>query len=258
MGRTLSLSFPVKRLCLASLLTVGIIAQRMEGQDRGVSVTGSGGYGIFNLAAVDAKNAADVAGWSALGVPLSNFVSVKQSPFFSGRVTYRTTREFAVSLYASTFSKSASASYRGSDTQLQLDRSVGATDITVGIAYYPAAQPYGFQWYLQTNLGVILARASANAYGEQASKQGAVTVMVPLVNSEANYRKTKTCAAFCLGADVPLSSGVFLKGEGGYRVAQVGQLNADTVDFGVPGTQISTTIFDYSGLVVSLGVGIDF
>jgi hypothetical protein len=149
-----------------------------------------------------------------------------------------------------------SASYSGSDTQLQLDRSVGATDITVGIAYYPSQQPYGFEWYVQTNFGAILARASANAHGQQASKQVAITVMVPLVNSEANYKRTKTCALFSVGVDVPLLSGVFLRGEGGYRVAQVGQLNGDSIDFSVSGTQMSTTLFDYSGFIVSLGVGV--
>lgn len=228
----------------------------MDGQDRGVSISGSVGYGVLNLAAVDAKNAADVAGWTARGVPLSDFASVKQSPCFSGRVAYRYTREFAISLNASAFSKSTSASYSGSDTHLQLDRSVSATDITFGVAYYPALQPRGFQWYLQTTLGAIVARASANAVGEQASKQGAVTVMVPLVNSQANYTKTKTCAAFFVGADAALLGGTFLKAEGGYRIAAVGQLNADIIDFGVSGTQMSTTLFDYSGFIVSLGVGI--
>ena len=250
MGRSLT------RVCAALLLTISAVQQSTLGQDRTFSITGSVGYSLLSLGAVDAKNASDVVGWSNLGIPVSNFGSVKQSPFFSGRISYRYTRDFSVSIYGSYFSRAVSSSYDGSDAVLQLERSVGATDLSLGIAYFPAAQPYLFQWYLQVNLGVILARGTAKAVGSQAAKPADVVVMVPLVDTEGKYKKAKTSAAFCVGADMPLFQRVFLKGEAGYRVAQVGELDGDITRFGVQSNETSTTSFNFSGFVVSVGVGI--
>jgi hypothetical protein len=182
---------------------------------------------------------------------------VKRSPFFSGRATYRATRDFAVSVYASYFSEAVSSSYDGPDATLRLDRSVGATDLAFGVAYYPPSQPYFCQWYIQVNLGVIVARATAKAFGSQASKPAGVVIMVPLSDSEGNYKKTKTSAGFFIGADLPLIRPMFLKGEAGYRVAQVGELDGDLTRFGVQSSQSSSTLFDYSGFLISVGVGIE-
>jgi hypothetical protein len=258
MGRNCSFGYSLSRACCVVLLTAGAIQQPALAQDRTFSVTGSAGYGLLNLGAVDAKNASDVVGWTSLGFPLSNIASVKQSPFFSARMTYRYTRDFAISLYGSYFSKTVSSSYNGSDAVLKLDRSVGATDLYLGIVYYPAAQPYLFEWYLQANLGVILARGTTRTVGSQAVKSGGVTTMVPFDDSEGKYKKTKTAAAFFVGANMPLARWVFLKGEAGYRVAQVGELDGDVTSFGVQSTITTTTPFDFSGLLVSVGAGIEF
>lgn len=251
MGRSLT------RVCAALLLTIGAIQQPTLSQDRTVSITGSAGYGLLSLGGVDAKNASDVVGWNNLGIPVSDFASVKQSPFFSGRITYRYTRDFAVSMYGSYSSKTVSSSYNGSNAVLQLDRNVGATDLSLGVSYYPAIQSYLFQWYLQVNLGVILARATAKAVGTQATKPAGFIVMVPLVDSEGKYKKAKTSAAFFVGADIPLFQQVFAKGEAGYRVAQVGELDGDITRFGVQSNEPSTTLFNFSGFVASIGVGIE-
>jgi hypothetical protein len=80
---------------------------------------------------------------------------------------------------------------------------------------------------------------------------------VPLVDSDGNCKKAKTSAAFFVGADVPLFLRVFLKGEAGYRVAQVGELDSDITRFGVQSDGSSTTLFNFSGFVVSVGVGIE-
>jgi hypothetical protein len=245
------------RASCAFLLTIGALHPSALSQDRTFSLTASGGYGLLSLSAVDAKNTSDVVGWGNLGIPVNEFASVKQSPFVSGRITYRYTRDFSVSLYASYFSKTVFSSYGGSDAVLQLERSVSATDLSLGIAYYPAVQPYLFQWYLQVNFGVLMARATAKAVGSQATKPAGVIVMVPLVDSEGNYKKTKTSAAFFVGADFPLFLRFFLKGEAGYRVAQMGELEGDITRFGVQSNESSTTPFDFSGFVVSIGVGIE-
>ena len=245
------------RVCCAILLATGAVQQSTFGQDRTFSITGSAGYGILSLSAVDAKNASDVVGWGSLGIPVNDFASVKQSLFFSGRMTYRYSRDFSVSLYGSYFSKTVYSSYDGSNAVMQLERSVGATDLSLGIAYYPRAQPYLFQWYLQVNFGVFLPRVTAKTVGTQATKPAGFIIMVPLIDTDARYKKTKTFAAFFVGADMPLFQHVFLKGEAGYRVAQMGELDGEISRFGVQNNQPSVTLFDFSGFLVSLGVGIE-
>jgi hypothetical protein len=207
MKRNTLLGRSLTRICSALLLTIGAIQQPALGQDRRFSISGSAGYCLLSLGAVDEKNAADVVGWSNLGIPVSDFASVKQSPFFSDRVTYRFSREIAFSFYGSSFSKSVSSSYDGPDAVLQLERSVGATDLSLGVASYPAVQPYLLQWYLQVNLGVILARASTKAVGTQNTKPTDIGFVSTLVDSEGNYRKTKPCAAFPSGPTCHCSSG---------------------------------------------------
>jgi len=245
------------RVCVALLLAIGAIQQPAHGQDRTFSITGSAGYSLLSLGAVDDKNASDVVGWGNLGIPVSSFSSVKQSPLFSGRISYRFSREIAFSIYGSAFSKSVSSSYDGPDAMLHLDRSVGATDLSLSVAYYPAVQPYFLQWYLQVNLGVLLARASTKAVGTQNTKPAGVGIASSLVDSEGDYKKTKPDASFSVGADVPLLAGMFLKGEAGYRFAQMGQLEGDITQYGVHSTETSTTSFDFSGFMISVGVGIE-
>ena len=256
MRRKSPLGRSLLRIFAALFLIICTIQQPAPGQDRTFSITGSAGYSLLSLGAVDDKNASDVMGWGNLGIPVSGFASVKQSPFFSGCLTYCFSREIAFSIYASSSSKSVSSSYDGPDAILHLDRSVGATDLSLGVAYYPAIQPYFLQWYLQVNLGVILAHASTKAFGTQNTKPTDVGFVSPLVDSEGKYTKTKPCAAFSVGADMPLYLGIFIKGEAGYRSAQVGELNGDITQFGVHSNETSTTFFDFSGFIVSLGVGI--
>ncbi len=257
MGRNSPFIHLFSRVCCAILLTVGTSQQQTVAQDRTFSITGSAGYGLLNLSAVDERNASDVVGWTNLGIPVNDFASVKRSPLFSGRMTYRYSRDFSVSLHGSYFSKTVYSSYDGSEAVLQLERSVGATDLSLGVAYYPAVQPYLFEWYLQVNFGVFMPRVTARTVGTQATKPAGVIVMVPLVDTDARYKKTKTFAAFFVGADMPLFQRVFLKGEAGYRVAQMGELDGEITRFGVQINQPSITLFDFSGLIVSVGVGVE-
>jgi hypothetical protein len=257
MRRTSLLARSFSYICAALFLTTGVMQQSALGQDRTFSVTGSAGYSLLSLGAVDDKNASDVMGWGNLGIPVSGFASVKQSPFFSGCISYRFSREIAFSVSGSSFSKSVSSSFDGPDAQLQLERSVGATDLSLGVAYYPAVQPYFLRWYLQVNLGVLLAHASTKAIGTQNTKPAGVGIVSPLVDSEGDYKKTKPYAGFSVGTDVPLLTRIFLKGEAGYRFAQMGQFDGDITQFGVHSNETSATSFDFSGFMISVGVGIE-
>jgi hypothetical protein len=257
MRRSLPLGCSLTRVCVALLLTAGAIQQPALAQDRTFSISGSAGYSFLSLGIVDAKNASDVVGWNNLGIPVSDFPSVRQSPFFSGRLTYRSTRDLGFSVYGAYFSKSVVSAYVGPDASLQLERSVGATELSLGVTYYPAVQPYFLQWYLGVNLGVFYARASTRAFGTQSTKPSDVGISSPLVDSEGAYKETKPSVSLSVGADMPLLLGIFMKGEAGYRFSQIGQMSGDITQSGVHSIETSTTSFDFSGFLISVGVGFE-
>jgi hypothetical protein len=222
------------------------------------SLSGSVGYAILRLNQVDDDNRADVEGWNALGIPLGPLGSLKQSSLLSGRLAYRSNREIGFSLTVHDQSKEVTTDYEGSDAMLSLKRGVSSTDVLLGISYYPSAQPYFLEWYVEVGVGVIMGRANANAHGTQTVKVGSTTTLTPLVDTDGTYKKSRTVATFCLGAEIRILRPFFLHFEGAYRFAPLGTLNGDINRSGQHSTQDSVTEFDYSGFLISGGVGIEF
>jgi hypothetical protein len=238
-----------------TILFLGVISypHTLHGQYRKWSVGASVGYNLLNLDAVDEKNQSDVQGWSRQGLLVGQLGSVKHSPFYSVCVSYRYDREFGVSLAGSYWTKTVSSSYNGPDASLQLERGVGSTDFVVGISYYPSARPVFLEWYVQTNLGVSLARATAKAVGTQMVKSGSVLIPVTFVDTDGTYKKSKAIVGVLVGADMPLIGALSLKTEAGYRFAQFGTMDGDVTQMGQHSVQTSTIEFDYSGFQVGAG-----
>jgi hypothetical protein len=237
-------------------VAVGPTSQLLFSQYRKLSVTACAGYSTLNLGGVDEKNQSDVVGWAAQGIPVSQFASLKRSPFYSAGVSYRFEREFALSLSWSYWRKTVSSSYDGPDAKLRLDRGVGATDIVLGIAYYPGAQPYFLEWYFRANAGLEFARATATAVGSRHVILGAVTPFDPFIETNGLYTKTYANAGIAVGADVPLFRGAFLRAEATYRFANVGAMDGEITSFGERTVETSSIGFNFSGLL--LGAGIKF
>ena len=236
------------------LLGVASTPQMLHSQYRKWSLMAAVGYNRLNLDAVDEKNQADVDGWGNQGIPVGTFASVRRSPFYSAGVSYRYNREFAISLTASYWSKTVSSSYDGPDAELHLDRGVGSTDVVLGIAYYPSVRPYFLEWYIQTNLGLAMARASARAVGSRMQKDGSVLIPVLFVDTEGTSAKSKMSAGLSMGADIRLFSGFSLTMAAGYRFAQLGILESDITRFGQHSKEPTTIEFDYSGVLASAGL----
>lgn len=244
---------------LGILVLSGIVfdSQPLYAQYRKWSVSASAGLNRLNLAAVDNKNASDVAGWANLEIPVSDFASVKISPFYSLGVRYRSDRDFAISLSGTYWNKTVTSSYDGSDAILHLDRSVGSTDIMFGVSYYPAAQPVQFEWYIQGNVNLTMARATAKAVGSQGQKPGGTIILVPFIDTDGKYKKSSLSAGLGVGADMRLARGFSLTANAGYRFAQLGTMEGDISRFDVHTTEASTTEFDFSGLQISAGIRFD-
>ena len=232
--------------------------QSLLSQYRKFSVTASVGYSSLNLGEVDNKNQSDVFGWTDQGVPVSQFGSLKQSPFYSAGVSYRLDRELGFSLTWSYWRKSVSAAYSGSASSLSLDRGVGSTDYTLGISYYPDIQFSFFEWYCKLNLDLEYARATASAEGTQTFNISGVLLSMPLVETEALYKKRKTALSLAVGADVPIIRHVFVNAEAAYRFAQLGNLEGDITQFGESSVETSSVAFDFSGFLVGAGLRIEF
>ena len=235
------------------LLGVASTPQMLHSQYRKWSITAAVGYNRLNLDAVDEKNQSDVDGWGNQGIPVGTFASVQRSPFYSAGVRYRYDREIAISLTASYWSKTVSSSYDGPDAVLHLDRGVGSTDVVLGIAYYPSARPYILEWYIQTSLGLAMARASARAAGSRMRKDGSVLIPVLFVDTEGTSAKSKMSVGLSMGADMRLFGGFSLTMAAGYRFAQLGILESDITRFGQLSKEPTTIEFDYSGVQVSAG-----
>jgi hypothetical protein len=245
------------RGCLIwTILFLGVLSfpHTLHAQYRKWSVGAAFGYNQLNLNSVDEKNQSDVAGWARQGLFLGQLGSVKRSPFYSLGVSYRYDRDLGVSLTGSYWTKTVSSSYNGPDASLQLERGVGSTDIMLGISYYPSVRPFFLEWYVQTNLGVSLARATAKAVGSQMIKTGPVLIPVTFVDTDGTYTKSKISVGILVGADIPLIGGLSLMTEAGYRFAQFGTMDGDVTQMGVQSVQTSTIEFDYSGFQVSAGL----
>ena len=241
------------------VLLSGIVldSQPLYGQYKKWSVTASVGLNRLNLAAVDNKNSSDVAGWANQGIPVADFASVKISPLYSVGVRYRSDREFALSLTGTYWNKTVSSSYDGSDAILHLDRGVGSTDLMFGVSYYPGAQPPQFEWYIQGNIDLTMARATAKAVGSVGQKPGGTMILVPFIDTDGKYKKSSLSAGLGVGADMRLGGAFSLTGYAGYRFAQLGTMEGDISRFGVQTTESSTTAFDFSGLQISAGIRYD-
>jgi opacity protein-like surface antigen len=245
------------RLGIAIAAMVILCSSQLYAQRHPWSLTASAGMSVLNLGTVDDDNAADAEGWAAQGYPVSRFPSLKQQLLYSMRVSYRYDREFAVSLLAFYSSKTVQSAHHSPDDGLDLSRGAGATDIILGIAYYPAARPYFLEWYVQATFGLTFAQARANAVGFRNVKIAGVPTPEPFVDTDAKFSKTKTSVGVGAGIEIPVMSRVSINAEAFYRFAQVGAMSGTLTRFG-DRTDATTTIeFNYSGFLLSTGIRIE-
>jgi hypothetical protein len=107
-------------------------------------------------------------------------------------------------------------------------------------------------------MALTLARATAEAHGTEVGKIDGVPYPITTVETAATYRKSKLSLEASLGADVYILRPFFLRIEGGYRFAPMGKMEGDVVRFGQHTSETSSIEFDYSGILLTAGVGITF
>ncbi len=242
------------------LLAVTIIAfhQRAWSQERTLTVNASVGYKLLQMKDVDGDNQRDVEAWNDQGIPIGPFPPLKATLSLSISVSYRFNRDNAVSLSIATMSRQVVTSYNGPDATLDMKRSVGSTDITIGVVQYFRPLLYSVDWYAGVEVGLMFARADAEAFGTRTFTVSDSTETLTFLDTKAAYRATKIIVNFNLGAQVQVFEPMMVKLDVSYKFGGVGKMDGDVSRIGSTTHETTSIGFDYSGFVFNVGLGVVF
>lgn len=225
-------------------------------QEETFSVNISAGFARLQLDQVDDDNQRDVEGWNRQGVFIGPFPSIKNAFLLSVKGVYRYDREVAFSFSISNGSREVSTSYTTSEQTLTLIRSVGFTDVTVGVLYHFSLYSGRAESYIGGEAGLMNARAEAEAYGAKTTKIVDSTQTIITADTKGKYSAGKTMASVIVGATARVVEPLFLRAEAQYKVGNVGRMNGRVTRIGSEREETTSIEFNYSGFLFTLGIGI--
>lgn len=241
-----------------SFLLALLALQISSAQEHTFLFSVSAGLARMSLDQVDEDNQRDVEGWNLQGVPIGSFPSMKNAFMLSLKGSYRYDRDIALLFSISDASQEVSTSYNTSDQTLELIRSVGFTDATFGVLYHFPLYYDIAESYAGAEIGVMWARARAKAYGTRTRKIADSTETVPTVDTKGTYKANKTIVNALAGMTVQVFEPLFLSAELKYKVGKVGKMDGHVTRIGDERDETTSIEFDYSGLLVTLGLGVRF
>ena len=239
------------------LVLLVMISENAEGQDLRWAVSGSIGYASLAMDEVNEENRTDVQTWNELGIPLEPFPPLQSSVVFSGRLTYRFQPNFALSISIGNSSTEVNTKYVGQRQTLSMIRSVGSTEMAVAFINYVPSRFSFVDWHAEFNVGYMSAWAKSDAFGTMTLGGPDSTYTVTNVDTKGAYDRLRTFASVGLGATVQIARNLLLGAEGKYRFAKMGRMEGEATRFGET-TSETTVEFDYSGLLLSIGLGLGF
>ncbi|HEY5615654.1 MAG TPA: hypothetical protein VIL52_06490, partial [Bacteroidota bacterium] len=136
--------------------------------------------------------------------------------------------------------------------------SIGFTDALVGVAFYSPVTPLNAEVYAGGEAGMMFARAEAEAYGTRTEKVSDTTQTSVVVDTKGTYRINKLVLNVVAGADVHVFDPLFVRLEAKYKFGKVGKMEGDIRRFTTMSTEETSIEFDYSGLFLTVGIGIVF
>ncbi len=243
---------------LAVVCWLCTVVSFLPAQEETWSVSFGGGINVLQMRSVNDDNQRDVEGFNATGIPIGPFPKLSTAPFLSGKVGYRFDPGIGAMLTVNYFSKEIETRFDNPDEYLHLIRSVSSTDFLGALVYYPRLQLEMIEWSVELQLGFTLARATARALGERNNKVDGQPNFVKTFDSDATYAKSKLAVGLALGATLPLTHRLFVRGDASYKFAKVGTMEGNIRRFDTTIQQESTIEFDYSNLAFSLGIGMSF
>ncbi|UCD39039.1 MAG: hypothetical protein JSW54_06055 [Fidelibacterota bacterium] len=239
-------------------LLVFLSALPVRAQESRWFLSASAGVSLLPLKQVNEDNERDIQGWNELGVPIKPFPALNTAYFLSGKVMYRFSPYGAFSLAVSKFSREVQTEYTDQNITLMMRRSVGSADLTAGVIQYLPQILYPAEWYVELRIGYADARARAEAHSTLSVEIDDTTLVGMLVDSDAVYSKTKSFAAVGVGMKIPLVSPLVMSAEVHYKNILVGNMEGEVTEFGEEYTEVSSIKFDYSGLFICVGLGVEF
>ena len=227
-------------------------------QEPAWSFGGSVGIANLSMREVRQNNEDIVADYNEQGIPLPLFTPLNPAPFLSARAAYRWGPFGAVAVSLVTFTRSVETAFDGPSATLELTRTIGATDIMLGVLHYFPRPFDRLDLVLEIHAGYTLAWARVNSYGVTTIKAGADTVTVVFADSHAEYSLRRPFAAAGLVASLALAGPLVLKAEGRLKSGPIEQMEGKFTVEGVTETITSEVNFDYSGLYLGLGLALEF
>lgn len=241
---------------LVSFILLTVAACFSHAQERTFSFSLSAGYARLSLDQVDEDNQRDVEGWNRQGLPVGSFPSMKNAFMLSLKGVYRYERDVAFSLSVSDGSREVSTTYNTPEQTFTLVRSVGFTDFTFGVLYHVPIYYDVVEGYAGADVGLMRARANAEAYGTKTIKIVDSTQTVVTADTKGTYKASKTMVNVTLGTTVRVFEPMFLRAEAQYKVGKVGKMDGHVTRMGSEGEETTSIEFDFSGFFFTLGIGV--
>lgn len=243
------------RLSVTALL---LVAAAARSQDRTFSVGFSAGIAHLNLDQVDQDNQADVNGWNSQGIPISSFPSLKTSFMYALKGSYRIDRDVAFTVSIARSTHRVVAEYSSPSEELLLNRSVGFTDYTIGVLYHFPLYYDILEGYAGGEAGFMAAYAHADAFAARLIMIGEDTEVYPYVDTIGDYTANKTTFNATVGANLRIVGPAFVHAEAQYKFGNAGKMDGHVRRIDSEVDETSSIGFDFSGLLLRLGVSVRF
>lgn len=231
-----------------------------SGQEGSWSVSALAGVAYLDLQNADDDNRSDVEGYRRQYLDLPYFPSLRTAFAYGGKVSYRFERDYSVSLMVHESERRVSSVFSRPEDSLALTRSVGSTTLLVGIAqHFEPVQDF-LDWYAELHLGFIFARAASTAYQTHTYKRSEsdpTPITEVTDDTRGEYHKTKLIAGAGLGGTFYVASPFVIKAELTYRFAKIGKMETELQTLYGPRHHETNVVFDYSGFLFFLGVGVE-
>jgi hypothetical protein len=137
-------------------------------------------------------------------------------------------------------------------------RTVGYTDFMIGMTYHIPTTLAFMEPYAGAEVGIVRARARSDAYGTRTLKVGDSTETFIVVDTQGRFHGSKTNVSVVVGTTLKVYSAVMLRAEAKYKLAKMGKLNGGVTRLGEKREEQTSIEFDLSGIILSIGVGVEF
>ncbi len=222
----------------------------VAGQGSKWLLTVGGGRTFLPMTSLNNKHKAEVDGWASVGVPLGDFPKLGETGMYVMRVQYRFRHNGALSLTISGLSHKVGTSSLDPDIMFVTTRTVELEDYAVGIIQFLPELIYPLEIYFELAVGSSQAKFSAVKVMEAAGVQ--------LFDEVASFAADKGYGAVALGAYLPLWGPLVVNGEARFKSIPIGPMDGTRVEFGVERPDRTGSRFDFSGVYLSLELGVAF